>query len=67
MSVSKVKTAHARIFSLVLPNSSSVATYIQINKTNRDGLKTKSGPPKNFMNLFITEALSIGIMIPQQG
>lgn len=49
------------------PNSISVATHIQINETNRDGLKTKSVPPKNSMNLFITEALSIGIMIPQQG
>lgn len=48
-------------------NSNSVATHIQINKTNRASLETKSVPPKNSMNLFITEALSIGIMILQQG
>lgn len=60
-------TRQQTIFPAVLSKSSSVATHIQINKTNGDGLKTKSVPPKNSMNLFITEALSIEIMIQQQG
>lgn len=43
------------------------ATHIQINKTNRSNLKTKGILPKNSMNPLIKEALSITIMIPEQG